>query len=120
PNENVAISKNKLLQIAGNLISNAIKFTPNEGTITISLDLSLEKDKKKLHILVQDSGIGMDKESIDHILNGNSDSTNGTAGEKGYGFGLSLVKHLVDDLKGKLSIESSPGNGSVFEISLTL
>jgi signal transduction histidine kinase len=119
-NENVPIAKNKLLQITGNLISNAIKFTPADGTIAIELDLSVAKDKKILLIRIQDSGTGMDREKIDRILLGTSDSTDGTAGEKGYGFGLSLVKHLIDDLHGTLSIESSPEKGSVFEVRLTL
>lgn len=119
-NESVSIAKNKLLQITGNLISNAIKFTPIDGTITVELDLSVEKDKKKLLIRVQDSGTGMDKESVDRILQGTSDSKDGTVGEKGYGFGLSLVKHLIDDLHGTLSIGSEPAKGSVFEVRLAL
>ncbi|MES2371056.1 MAG: GAF domain-containing sensor histidine kinase [Bacteroidota bacterium] len=119
-NENVSIAKNKLMQITGNLISNAIKFTPIDGTITVELDLSVEKDKKQLLIRVQDSGTGMDKESVDRILQGTSDSRDGTSGEKGYGFGLSLVKHLIDDLQGTLSIESEAGKGSVFEVRLAL
>ncbi|MES2331501.1 MAG: ATP-binding protein [Bacteroidota bacterium] len=117
-NESFPISKNKLLQIAGNLISNAIKFTPKQGTITIDLDLTIEKDKKMLCIRVKDSGIGMEQESIDRILSGTSESKDGTAGEQGFGFGLSLVKHLVDDLTGQLFISSEPGSGSVFEVRL--
>jgi signal transduction histidine kinase len=119
-NDNVAIPKNKLLQITGNLISNAIKFTPKDGTIRVELDLTVEKDKKSLLIRVQDSGTGMEQESIDQILNGTSGSKDGTAGEKGHGFGLSLVKHLIDDLDGNLSITSTPGNGSLFEVKLAL
>lgn len=119
-NENVVISKNKLMQITGNLISNAIKFTPVDGKITVDLDLSVEKDKKKLLIRVQDSGTGMDRDRVDSILQGTSDSKDGTAGEKGYGFGLSLVKHLIDDLHGTLSIVSEPAKGSVFEVRLSL
>lgn len=120
PNDTATIAKNKLLQIAGNLISNAIKFTPENGTIRVELDLTIEKDKKILLIRVHDSGTGMDQESIDRILSGTADSKQGTAGEKGYGFGLSLVKHLIDDLHGSLAITSTPGNGSLFEVRLTL
>jgi signal transduction histidine kinase len=119
-NEQVSSAKNKLLQITGNLISNAIKFTPIDGTIAVELDLSLEKDKKMLLIRVADSGTGMEKERVDQILEGTSDSKDGTSGEKGYGFGLSLVKHLIDDLHGSLSIESASGKGSVFEVRLAL
>jgi signal transduction histidine kinase len=119
-NEQASIAKNKLLQITGNLISNAIKFTPINGIITVELDLSVEKDKKILLIRVKDSGTGMEQEKVDRILKGTSDSKEGTSGEKGYGFGLSLVKHLIDDLHGTLSIESAPGKGSVFEVRLAL
>ncbi len=113
-NENVAISKDKLLQIVGNLISNAIKFTPEGGAVTVELSLAMEKNRRGISATVRDSGIGMDAESIDHILNGSSVSKEGTNGEKGFGFGLSLVKHLVDGLGGTLSIVSEPGSGTVF------
>jgi len=112
-------SKNKLLQITGNLISNAIKFTPKDGEVTVSLNLKIEKGKQNLlRIKVSDNGVGLDKQSIDSILNSNASSTDGTGGEKGYGFGLALVKHLVDSLKGTINIYSQPGFGATFEVNL--
>jgi signal transduction histidine kinase len=117
-NETVPISKNKLMQIAGNLLSNAIKFTPDNGTVTVELSLVVAGETKKLSIRVKDSGIGMDDESIDCILHANAVSTDGTDGEKGFGFGLSLVKRLVDGLGGTLSIQSKPGKGTNFEVQL--
>ena len=112
-------SKNKLLQITGNLISNAMKFTPKDGKVTVDLNLNVEKGKHNLlRIKVTDTGVGLDKQGIDNILNSNSSSTEGTGGEKGYGFGLALVKHLVDTLKGNIHIYSEPGQGATFEINL--
>ena len=115
---NVAFSKNKLLQITGNLISNAIKFTPLSGKVTVSLSLQLDVKQNNLRILVSDTGIGMDQATIQQLLTGDGISTDGTTGEKGYGFGLALVKHLIDSLKGTLQIGSKPGQGAIFEVNL--
>ncbi len=111
-------SKNKLLQIAGNLISNAMKFTPQDGSITVDLNLSTYENNNQLQIKVTDSGVGLNEEGIDKILTGNAKSTDGTKGEHGYGFGLALVKHLIESMNGKLHIISTPGNGATFEVNL--
>ncbi len=117
-NENLFFSKNKILQIAGNLISNALKFTPQNGAVTVNLDLLLEEQRKTLHLIVKDTGVGLEAQAIEAILHGTSASTQGTNNEKGYGFGLALVKHLVDSLGGTLDIHSQPGEGAVFEIKI--
>lgn len=105
-NQMVPFSKHKLLQIAGNLISNAIKFTPSSGKVIVTLELNLTLDEKVLEIVVTDTGKGMQEKAIQQILAGKAETTPGTIGEKGYGFGLSLVKQLVDGLKGSITIES--------------
>jgi signal transduction histidine kinase len=117
-NDTLPISKNKLLQVAGNLISNAIKFTPQGGNVSAELSLSATDKGKNLQIRVEDSGIGVDEESIRQIMNGDAVSNSGTQGEQGFGFGLSLVKHLVDELNGTINIQSRKGEGAVFEINL--
>ncbi|MBS7566898.1 GAF domain-containing sensor histidine kinase [Mucilaginibacter sp. Bleaf8] len=117
-NQVVPFSKNKLLQIIGNLVSNALKFTPQGGKVAVHLMLELGTPDNLLQIKVEDSGIGMDPEQIDQILNGKGESTTGTGGEQGYGFGLALVKHLIDSLKGTLAIESEQGKGTLFTIRL--
>ena len=118
--QDILFSKNKLLQIAGNLISNAIKFTPNKGSIVIELDLIVKSDQNILSILVSDTGVGVTKGEIFQILDGNSHTTNGTDGEKGYGFGLSLVKHLIEKLRGQLEIDSQIGQGTTFKVALPM
>lgn len=115
-NGEIPFSKNKILQIAGNLISNAIKFTPENGSVTVDLSLNLAREGKQLQITVRDSGIGMSEEIIQHIQGGTASSTDGTEGEQGYGFGLSLVKHLLDGLKGSLEINSKPEAGAEFKV----
>jgi len=112
--ERVPFPRNKLLQIAGNLISNAIKFTPKEGKVSVSLELTTDKPQNFLKIVVKDSGIGLNQNKISDILRGNASSTGGTAGEQGYRFGLVMIKNLVQGLKGTFDISSVPGEGTVF------
>ena len=84
--ETVPFSKNKLLQIAGNLISNSMKFTPEHGEVKVDLDLTVNQFDKTLVITVKDTGIGLTEEAAKAILNGTSGTTDGTGGESGYGF----------------------------------
>lgn len=116
--EKVPFSKNKLLQITGNLISNSMKFTPEGGEVIVDLRLIINSERLTLQILVKDTGVGMSAESMKAILSGNASSTEGTGGEQGFGFGLALVKHLVDSLDGTMAITSEAGKGATFEINL--
>ena len=114
----VPVLKNKLLQITGNLISNALKFTPVNGNVSVDLDLLPTADGNRIKIKVIDSGVGLDKATIDTISKGNTESSTGTSGEKGYGFGLLLVKHLVESLNGQFSAYNNQDKGATFEVSL--
>lgn len=116
--EHIPVSKSKLLQITGNLISNAIKFTPSGGSVTVDLQLVINLDLPTLEIAVTDTGVGLPEETIQAILSGSASSTDGTVGEQGYGFGLALVKHLVDSLQGEMSITSGIGKGATFLVRL--
>jgi signal transduction histidine kinase len=115
-NQETPFIKNKLLQISGNLISNALKFTPFEGTVHVSLNLVLDKGQQHLKISVKDTGIGMSEKTIREIIDGNAVSTDGTGGEQGYGFGLSLVRHLVLNMGGRIHIESVQNEGTCFDV----
>jgi signal transduction histidine kinase len=117
--ELIPFAKNKLLQITGNLISNAIKFTPQGGLVEIDLMLELDgHTASTLQVRVSDNGVGINEAGIQKILKGNATSTGGTANEAGFGFGLALVKHLIDSLNGTANIYSKPGEGTVFEVRL--
>ena len=116
----VPFSKNKLLQITGNLVSNAIKFTPGGGSINVNLHMIERPSLNNLVIKVEDTGVGLKQEQINYILKGTSTSTDGTGGEQGYGFGLSLVKHLVSTMNGTIEIRSDVGEGTSFELMLPL
>ena len=117
-NSTVPFSKNKLIQITGNLISNAIKFTPKDGSVDVVLELEEEENCNRLYVSVADSGVGINESKIEEIKAGAGSSTNGTSGERGYGFGLTLVNHLVDSLNGSLEISSEVGKGTVFKVVL--
>jgi signal transduction histidine kinase len=117
-NVEVPFHKNKLIQIFGNLISNAIKFTPSNGMVSVMMSLNEDAERKELLVNVKDTGKGLTKTQISEILEGKAKSQNGTGGETGYGFGLPLVKHLVDSMNGNLQIESELNEYSSFSVTL--
>ncbi|MFC3415256.1 GAF domain-containing sensor histidine kinase [Algoriphagus hitonicola] len=119
-NADIPFPKNKLMQILGNLISNALKFTPLGGKVNVTMEMEVLDLEKILRFEVADTGTGISKEKITEILEGRAESTQGTGNETGFGFGLNLVTHLIQSLKGKLHIESKPGEGSKFKITIPI
>jgi len=113
-------NKNVLIQIAGNLLANAIKFTPSGGRIFCSLSITKsENDTNQLHIVVEDNGIGIDKDSITAILEGKKAPTESQShNEKGYGIGLKHIMDQVKKLDGSIDVTSEPKKFTRFEISL--
>jgi signal transduction histidine kinase len=111
-----SVSKNLVLQILGNLISNAIKFTPRKGLIQV--EISVEEREEKWFFIgkVKDNGVGMTQEKIAEILSFNNSSEEGSEGEEGFGLGLRLVQNLVHQLDGQFHIQSVPGKGSDFKV----
>lgn len=94
-----------------NLMSNALKFTPKNGIVTIAAH---EKDNY-WEVSVRDTGVGIDKETQDKIFAKNSNiTTYGTENEKGTGLGLSLCKEMVENNNGSIWVESVPRKGSCF------
>lgn len=112
------ITKQGLQQILGNLVSNAIKFTPKGGFITVELYLSGEDRNRQLKMEVKDSGRGMNKKVVNAILESGINSTKGTSGETGYGLGLQLVRQIVAEKNGTLDVTSTLRNGSMFTVVL--
>lgn len=94
-----------------NLISNALKFTPQGGSVTIDA----KERNDHWEISVQDTGVGMDLETQSKIFCNNSTvTTYGTNNEKGTGLGLSLCKEMVENNKGTIWVESSLEKGTSF------
>jgi signal transduction histidine kinase len=104
-----------LFQVWVNLITNAVKFTPENGTICIQL----ENKNNTISVEVKDTGTGMDKETLKHIFEKfyQGDSSHATAGN---GLGLALVKQIITLCNGKISVESTVGKGSTFTVCLPL
>ncbi len=111
---NVYADANTLQAILRNLLSNAIKFTPAGGKVSISTELV--GDRVFIHI--NDTGTGIAAEKLEKLFSIDKSSEKGTAGEKGTGLGLMLVKELVALNKGKVEVVSKLNEGSSFTISL--
>lgn len=112
--EIVSGDKNRILSIGSNLLSNAIKFTQS-GTITLSTDY---KDDV-FTLSVSDTGTGMTKEQQQRIFTPFERLGNAVT-EDGFGLGLAIVSDTVKLLKGSINVESEPGKGSRFTVSLPL
>lgn len=97
-----------------NLLTNAIKFSKEQSEIEVR---SFLKDNM-VCLSVKDQGLGMSVEQIQQLNSNSIDTTKGTAGEKGSGMGLFLVKELLEKINGKLVIESEPNKGSTVTIQL--
>ena len=110
--------ENRLKQILQNLISNAIKFTI-QGSVEVSYNLSI--DGKLLNFNVKDTGIGISKENQDVIFGRFRKIENPSVNLfRGTGIGLSICKHLVKLLDGKIKVESELGQGSIFSFTIPI
>lgn len=114
------LSKNVIIQIAGNLLANAIKFTPSGGRIFCSLSVTkAEKGTDQLHIVVEDNGVGIDKDSITAILEGEKAPMESQShSEKGYGIGLKHILNQMQELNGSIDVTSEPKKFTRFEVML--
>lgn len=111
----INFDKNKISQALINLISNALKFTDEGGKVLVTL----KKDTNNAIIEIEDTGIGIKKEDIDHIferLYRGDKSRNRKTG--GAGIGLTIVKEIIEAHKGTISVESEMGKGSIFTITI--
>jgi len=108
------MDKDMLNLVLRNLISNAIKFTPEKGNIKIGV----HENCTIVEVYVQDSGTGISPEALKKINGNDFYSTKGTANESGTGLGLKLCKEFMARNGGQLYIESKPGDGSTFSVSL--
>ena len=104
----------RLRQIVNNLLSNAVKFT-QKGKIT----LTATYDSSKLTIAIADTGKGMAPSDRERIFQ-EFTRLSGAQGEEGFGLGLSIVKKLVTLLEGEIDVQSTPGEGSCFTVTLPL
>ena len=112
---NLYADRNMIETVLRNLISNAIKFTPNGGQVIINTT------QKENHCIVEvtDTGIGMDSDMVEEILTlGSKTTREGTNKEAGTGLGLALCKEMVEMNNGTLEIESQQGEGTKIRMIL--
>ena len=107
--------EDKLMRAFLNVIDNAVKFTPANGTIT----LSLKKEDASAIFSVKDTGIGISKKDLPSIFN-RFYRGSGTEKTLGSGLGLSIAQALVNAHQGKIVVKSKPGNGTSVTIELPL
>lgn len=112
----------KTKQILVNLISNAVKYTPAGGTVTVAVqEFPCEQENSvKIQIEVRDTGIGMSKEFLPILFDSFSRERNTTVGKvAGTGLGMAIVKKYVDLMGGSIDVKSELGKGTVFTLILT-
>ncbi len=111
----VEADRDQLYIVIRNLVSNAMKFTPEKGSIYISS----KKYDGEVVISIRDTGIGIPDAILNKLLDSNSNvSTNGTRGEKGSGLGLKICQEIVQTNKGWMRIESSSGEGTTISFGI--
>lgn len=104
-------------QALGNLIDNALHYTPEGGSVTLSLDLM----EGQARFSVTDTGIGIEPEHIERIFERFYRADKARSREQGgTGLGLAIVKHVVSAHGGEVHVESKPGRGSTFSFTLPL
>lgn len=117
--EETRFSGAKLLSAIGNLISNAIKFTPSGGRAKVKLDIDSTDNEKKLIVLVTDNGVGITNSNSD----GNAEEWESKIGNnegKGFGLGLQLVREVVTNRNGQLIINPDVQEGTSVKIEIPI
>ncbi len=108
----MAIAEPVLLDnILGNLVSNAIKYSPHGGKISIKM----EKMQDKVHIFIEDEGPGFD---LPIEIDDDDLTLSQQASESGWGIGLKLTKQYVEMMGGQLSLQTNPASGATFKVAL--
>ncbi len=119
--QNTLFDSDALEKIIGNLVGNAIKYTPQGGAIGIEVSSEAYDEATGFIINVWDTGIGIAKKEHTQIFERFYRSEeHKEAGIKGIGIGLSLIKELVELMNGTIEVESEPGKGSVFTVKFSL
>ncbi len=102
----------RIIQVISNLVGNALKFTPEGGTVTLGVDW----EPGELHVSVADTGAGISPEQLPHVF-GRFWQAN-DADRRGLGLGLTIARGIVEAHGGRIWVESEPGVGSIFHFTL--
>jgi signal transduction histidine kinase len=113
-NVDAVCDRERVLQVLGNLIGNAIKFTPERGAVQISA----ETFDDEVLFAVRDTGVGVSAKQLPHVFDRFWQATPKT--RLGSGLGLTIAKGVVEALGGRIWVESRPGDGTTFFFTLPL
>ena len=118
--ENVLADPNRLNQVLMNILSNAVKYTPKGGHIRLEVEeLPRNEHFARYRFVVQDDGIGMSEEFQKTLFDPfTREEKSGTNKVQGTGLGMAITKSIVDLMGGSISVESTPGKGTRFEVVL--
>ena len=117
-NPYVRCDKHNLYRVLMNIISNSLKFTPEEGSIHVTIN---EMTDGNYDFHIKDSGIGMSEEFAEKMFTAFERERSSTdSGIQGTGLGLAIVKNLTDIMNGTIDVETAPGKGTEFIIHLSL
>ena len=118
----ILCDKVKVQKILLNILSNAVKYTPKGGKISLSVQEKIREDEElsDFTFVVKDNGIGISKEFLPYIFNSFSRERNATiSGVSGTGLGMTITKRLVDAMGGKIEVESQQNMGTTVTVSIT-
>ncbi|MCR5627013.1 MAG: response regulator [Lachnospiraceae bacterium] len=121
--ENVYCDGVRINQVLLNFLSNAVKFTPEGGNISISLyqEPSEKEDHVKTHLIVADNGMGMTEEFQKKLFTAFEREDNRRVHKtQGTGLGMTITKHIVEAMGGSIEVKSTPGEGTSFHVILDL
>lgn len=115
------VDASRINQVLNNLLTNALRYTPSKGTITVSSFITLLKNQEWLELTVTDSGIGISEEDLpfvfDHFYRSDKSRDKKSGGS---GIGLAIVRQLIEIHGGLVEAVSRPGKGSIFRLFLPL
>ncbi|MDP4291573.1 MAG: response regulator, partial [Bacteroidota bacterium] len=125
-----AFDYDKIEKVVFNLLSNAFKFTPDNGKISVELiqngsgsnpgDHSGMNGTRFIRIIVKDTGVGIDKEHIDHVFEKFYQVGEYQRFSSGSGLGLAYIKELIEIHGGKIAVSSTPGKGTSFNVFIPI
>jgi signal transduction histidine kinase len=118
----IKVDRDRLSQVFSNLLSNALKYTPDNGTISVTLTSAPTTDERPgrfVRVDVTDTGVGIPEADLAKLFNKFYQAKNTPlVNEKGSGLGLALVKYVVEAHNGRVSVASTVGKGSTFTVFL--